>query len=327
MRLDFTSRESARSACPGFHAVQIVEFSRMTFVASKSRLTCSAMGWKPLAVKLIALALVSAPLGACSTIDDLNPFAPEKYKTKIEPDVAPTAIYDQGLARLQKGDEDGAAKKFADLGKQYPYSDWSKKGLLMTTYSQYQAGDYDSAEQSAEHYVKLYPNAPDTPYALYLEAMSYYSQIPDISRDQDRANKALLLFQQIVEKFPKSEYADDAKFKIQVTRDQVAGKEMSVGRFYLNRRNYTAAINRFRAVLTTYQTSRHAEEALYRLTEAYLGLGITGEAQTAAAVLGHNFPDGQWYKDAYTLLQSGGLSPNEDQASWMSKIYHTVVPG
>jgi outer membrane protein assembly factor BamD len=326
MRRGFRSRERLGGHRPDFHVVQIVEFLRMTLVASKSSPIAPTIRLKSFVVKLIAIALVSAPLGACSTIDDLNPFGSEKYKTKNEPDEAPSAIYDQGLARLQKGDEDGAAKKFTDLGKQYPYSDWSKKGLLMTTYSQYQSGDYDSAEQSSEHYVKLYPNAPETPYALYLGAMSYYSQIPDISRDQDRAAKALVLFQQIVEKFPKSEYADDAKFKIQVTRDQVAGKEMSIGRFYLTRRNYTAAINRFRNVLTNYQTSRHAEEALYRLTEAYLGLGITGEAQTAAAVLGHNFPDGEWYKDAFALLQSGGLSPNEDQASWISKIYHSVVP-
>ena len=286
-----------------------------------------ALGWRRLVARLVVLAVAGAPLGACSSLDDMNPFAPEKYKTKIEEEVPPTAIYDQGLARLKKGDDDGAAKKFTDLGKQYPYSDWSKKGLLMTTYSQYQGGDYDNAEQSAERYAKLYPDAPETPYAMYLGAMSYYNQIPDISRDQDRAERALALFQQIVEKFPNSEYVADSKFKIQVTRDQLAGKEMSVGRFYLTRRNYTAAINRFRDVLTTYQTSRHAEEALYRLTEAYLGLGIAGEAQTAAAVLGHNFPDGQWYKDAYALLKGGCLSPNEDQASWMSKIYHTIVPG
>jgi outer membrane protein assembly factor BamD len=301
----------------------------MTFLEPKIG---SAERRAPLAAKLFAFVLATAPLAGCSSlgsfdINDMNPFAPERYKTKIEPDVPPTAIYDQGLARLKKGDDDGAAKKFADLGKAYPYSDWSKKGLLMTTYSQYQNGSYDDAEQSAERYAKLYPNSPETAYAMYLGAMSYYNQIPDISRDQDRAAKSMALFQQIVDKFPKSEYVDDAKFKIQVTRDQLAGKEMSVGRFYLSRRNYTAAINRFRNVLTTYQTSRHAEEALYRLTEAYLGLGITGEAETAAAVLGHNFPDGQWYKDAYALLKGGGLSPNEDQASWISKLYHSVVPG
>ncbi len=133
-------------------------------------------------------------------------------------------------------------------------------------------------------------------------------------------------FKKVVQDYPNSEYVSDAKFKIQVTSDQLAGKEMSIGRFYLNRRNYTAAINRFRAVLSNYQTTRHAEEALYRLTEAYMGLGITDEAQTAAAVLGHNFPDSQWYKDAYALLKSGGLEPQEHQESWISKLYHTVVP-
>jgi outer membrane protein assembly factor BamD len=299
----------------------------MILVDSKSGPFGSAMRRAALAARIVAIVMAAAPLAACSSLDDLNPFGPEKYKTKIEEEVPANAMYDQGLARLKKGDDDGAAKKFTELGKQYPYSDWSKKGLLMTTYSQYQAGSYDDAEQSAERYAKLYPNTPETAYAMYLGAMSYYSQIPDISRDQDRANKALTLFQQIVEKFPSSEYVNDSKFKIQVTRDQIAGKEMSVGRYYLNRRNYTAAINRFRNVLTAYQTSRHAEEALYRLTEAYLGLGITGEAETAAAVLGHNFPDGQWYKDAYALLKGGGLSPNEDQASWISKLYHSVVPG
>ncbi len=273
----------------------------------------------------LALALASA-LGGCSTFEDFNPFGAEKYKTVIEPDVPPSRIYDQGLEKLSKDDSAGAAKKFTELGKQYPDSDWARKGQLMTTYAQYQAGSYDDAEQSAEHYIQLYPKTPDVAYAVYLEAQSYYSQVPDISRDQDRAARALALYQQIVEKFPKSEYVSDAKFKIQVMRDQLAGKEMSVGRFYLTRRNYTAAINRFRAVLSNYQTSRHSEEALYRLTEAYLGLGVASEAQTAAAVLGHNFPDGQWYKDAYGLLKGGGLEPNEDKGSWISKIYHTVVP-
>jgi outer membrane protein assembly factor BamD len=281
------------------------------------------------AVRLAAAVAVVAPLAACGSFDinDYNPFGAEKYKMKIEPDVPPSAIYDQGLARLAKEDGSGAAKKFVDLGKAYPDSDWSKKALLMTAYSQFKAGEYDNAEQSAEKYVKLYPDSPDTPYALYLDASSYYSQIPDISRDQERASKALEAFNKIVEKYPTSEYVNDSKYKIQVTRDQLAGKEMSIGRFYLTRRNYVAAINRFRNVLASYQTTRHAEEALYRLTEAYLGLGVTNEAQTAAAVLGHNFPDGQWYKDAYALLKGGGLEPEEHKESWISKIYHTVVPG
>ncbi len=272
------------------------------------------------------LALLFFGLAGCSIFEDFNPFGAEKYKTVITPDVPASKVYDQGLGKLANGAPQDAAKKFTELGKQYPGSDWARKGLLMTTYAQYEGGDYDSATQSAERYVKDYPKSQEAAYALYLEASSYYAQILDISRDQERASKALEYFQKVVHDYPNSEYVSDSKFKIQVTMDQLAGKEMSIGRFYLNRRNYTAAINRFRNVLTNYQTTRHSEEALYRLTEAYLGLGITNEAQTAAAVLGHNYPDGQWYKDAYALLKGGGLEPHESQESWMSKLYHSVIP-
>jgi outer membrane protein assembly factor BamD len=278
-----------------------------------------------LASVIVAL---TATLGGCSTfsLDDLNPFAGEKYKMVVEPVVPASTVYDQGLAKLANGDPSGAAKKFTDLGKKYPGSDWARKGLLMTTYAQYQSGDYDDCAGSAARYVKEYPKTPEAPYALYLEASSHYTQIMDIARDQDHAAKALELFKQLVQTYPNSEYTDDAKAKIQVTTDQLGGKEMSIGRFYLNRRNYTAAINRFRAVLTYYQTTRHSEEALYRLVEAYMGLGLTDEAETAAAILGHNFPDGEWYKNAYALLQSNGRSPQEHQGSWMLKVYHIVVP-
>jgi outer membrane protein assembly factor BamD len=245
---------------------------------------------------------------------------------EITPDTPASKTYDQGLQKLANGSPGDAAKKFTDLGKQYPNSDWAQKGQLMTTYANYQAGDYTGAITSAERYLKDYPNSPDAAYVLYLQANAYYMQIPDISRDQENASKALAAFQAVVQKYPKSEYVEDAKYKINVTEDQLAGKEMSIGRFYLNRRNYTAAINRFRNVLQYYQTTRHAEEALYRLVEAYLGLGITDEAQTAAAVLGHNFPDSQWYQDAYNLLKGKGLSPQEYGGSWISKIWHTVVP-
>ena len=272
---------------------------------------------------LSAIALLSS---GCSMIDQFNPFGGDKYKMEVTPDVPASKTYDQGLQKLANGSPGEAAKKFTDLGKQYPSSDWARKGLLMQTYAQYQAADYTSAETSAERYLKDYPNSPEADYVLYLQANSYYMQIPDISRDQEKTAKALETFQTVVQKYPKSDYADDAKYKIEVTQDQLAGKEMSIGRFYLSRRNYTAAINRFRNVLQYYQTTRHAPEALYRLVEAYLGLGITDEAQTAAAVLGHNFPDSQWYKDAYSLLKGKGLSPQDRGGSWMSKIYHTVVP-
>ncbi len=277
---------------------------------------------------IIAVALTSIGLcaSACSMIDQFNPFGTEKYKMEIVPDTPASKTYNQGLEKLANGSPSEAAKKFTELGKQYPGSDWARKALLMTTYADYQAGSYTDAETSAERFLKEYPSSPDADYVAYLQANAYYEQIPDISRDQDSATKAMEAFQNLVKKYPKSEYVEDAKFKIDVTQDQLAGKEMSIGRFYLNRHNYTAAINRFRNVLQYYQTTRHAEEALYRLVEAYLGLGITDEAQTAAAVLGHNFPDSRWYQDAYALLKGKGLSPAENSNSWISKIYHVVVP-
>jgi outer membrane protein assembly factor BamD len=277
-------------------------------------------------LRLAFACAVGMGLAGCSTLEEWNPFGGEKYKMEVEPIVPASTVYDQGLAKLANGDPTEAAKKFTDLGKKYPGSDWARKGLLMTTYAQYTAGDYDGAEGSALRYVKEYPKTQEAAYALYIQANSHYAQIMDIARDQDHAAKAHDLFIQLVKDYPKSEYVEDSKYKIQVTTDQLAGKEMSIGRFYLNRRNYAAAINRFRNVLTAYQTTRHAEEALYRLVEAYMGLGVTDEAETAAAVLGHNFPDGEWYKNAYSLLKTGGLSPQEHSGSWLTKLYHVVVP-
>ncbi|QBR71864.1 outer membrane protein assembly factor BamD [Beijerinckiaceae bacterium] len=280
--------------------------------------------------RLAVTAALTLSVAACSSVDSLNPFnlfGGEKYETKIVPDVPADDLYNQALARLQSKDYDGAAKKFTELEKQYPYSQWQRKAVLMATFSQYQNGSYDDAIASAKRYIGLFPSSPDTPYAYYLEGMSYYNQIPDISRDQERAAKAAEIFSQLIEKYPKSEYVEDARYKLQVARDQLAGKEMLIGRYYLNQNNYAAAINRFREVLFKYQTTRHAEEALMRLTEAYMSLGITNEAQTAAAVLGHNFPDSIWYKDAYSLLQKGGLEPNEDHGSWISKAFHKMGLG
>jgi outer membrane protein assembly factor BamD len=289
----------------------------------------SSNGQKRLARRSVAVAAfiaIALSGSGCSMFDQFNPFGGEKYKMEVTPDVPASKTYDQGLEKLANGSPSEAAKKFTDLGKQYPSSDWARKGLLMTIYADYQAADYTSAETSAERYLKEYANSAEADYILYLQANSYYMQIPDISRDQEKTAKALEAFQSVLQKYPKSEYAEDAKYKIQVTEDQLGGKEMSIGRFYLNRRNYTAAINRFRNVLQYYQTTRHAPEALYRLVEAYLGLGINEEAQTAAAVLGHNFPDSDWYHDAYDLLKGKGLSPHDFGGSWLSTIWHTVVP-
>lgn len=270
------------------------------------------------------VALAGLTIAGCSTLDSLNPFSGEKYEQKILPDTPPETMYNQGLARLQKNDGDAAAKRFATIERQAPGSDWAKRALIMQTYAEYSAGNYDDAIATANRYVNRYPQDSDAAYAMYLAAMSYYQQVPDVSRDQERAEKSLALFEMVVQKYPKSEYVSDSKYKIQVTRDQLAGKEMSVGRFYLARRNYTAAINRFRNVVGKYQTTRHTEEALARLTEAYMGLGVTHEAQTAAAVLGHNYPEGQWYKDSFALLQTRGLEPREDEGSWISKTMKRI---
>lgn len=269
---------------------------------------------------LIGAGLVG--LAGCDTIASLNPFDQgEKYEMKIVPDVPAQKVYDQGLSRLKSDDHEGAAKKFADLSKNYPYSDWARRGLIMEAFSNYEAQKWEDAITASKSYLAKYPNTKDAAYAQYLMAMSNFNQIPDVTRDQDRSEKALAALQELVQKYPNSEYTSDARSRIQIARDQLAGNEMEIGRFYLQKRNYTAAINRFRDVVSKYQTTRHVEEALERLTEAYYALGLTGEAQTAAAVLGHNFPDSPWYKDAFALLKSGGLEPREDSGSWISQAF------
>jgi outer membrane protein assembly factor BamD len=197
----------------------------------------------------------------------------------------------------------------------------------MSAYASYQAADYDGCIGAATRYVTLHPGSPDAAYAQYLIAASHYDQIPDISRDQGRTEKAMAALEEVIRKYPTSEYAVSAKAKLEGARDQLAGKEMEIGRYNLEKRNFTGAINRFKTVVTQYQTTRHVEEALERLTEAYMALGIVGEAQTAAAVLGHNFPDSRWYKDAYNIVKSGGAEPAENQGSWISRAFKKVGLG
>jgi outer membrane protein assembly factor BamD len=261
-------------------------------------------------------------LGGCDTMSSLNPFdRPEVYKPEVVADVPADKLYNEGLARVQNGDSEGAAKKFDEIDKQAPFSPYAKKGLILSAYANYRANKWEEAITASKRFIAQNPASPDAAYAQYIMAMSYYNQIPDATRDQERTEQAIAALQLLITKYPKSEYVLDAKEKLLVARDQLAGKEMNVGRFYLEKRNYTGAVNRFRDVITKYQTTRHVEEALMRLTEAYMALGITNEAQTAAAVLGHNFPDSPWYKDAYVLLQSGGLEPREDRGSYISRAF------
>ena len=262
--------------------------------------------------RVAAFVLVAATLGACSLFD----------KDTVVPDEPADKLYNEGLYLLNsKKTPKEAAKKFEEVDRQHPYSDWARKSLIMSAYAYYEAGAYDDCINSARRYVTLHPGSPDAAYAQYLIGASYFDQIPEISRDQDRTEKAVQNLEEVARKYPTSEYAVAAKRKIEIARDQLAGKEMDVGRQLLNERAYTGAINRFKVVVTRYQRTRHVEEALLRLTEAYMALGIVEEAQTSAAVLGHNFPDSRWYKDAYALMESKGLQPNENKSSWISQTF------
>ncbi len=275
-----------------------------------------------LAAGLILLAL---PLSGCGTGALWDKFMAKDDTFVDEP---ADKLYNEGLFLMnERHDPKAASKKFEEVDRQHPYSDWARKSLLMSAYAYYQAGDYDNCIGSATRYVTLHPGSPDAAYAQYLIASSNYDQIPDITRDQGRTEKAIASLEEVIRKYPTSEYANNAKAKLEAARDQLAGREMNVGRYYLSKRDYAAAINRFKTVVTQYQTTRHVEEALERLTECYMAIGIIGEAQTAAAVLGHNFPDSRWYKDAYEIVKSGGAEPSENQGSWISKAFKKMGLG
>jgi outer membrane protein assembly factor BamD len=237
-------------------------------------------------------------------------------------------LYNEGLYLLNnKRDLRTAAKRFEEVDRQHPYSDWARRSLIMSAYTYYQAGMYEESVNASRRYIQLHPGSPDAAYAQYLIGSCFFDQIRDVTRDQDRTERAMQAFDEVVRKYPTSEYAVSAKRKIDVGRDQLAAREMMVGRYYMERRDYTGAINRFKIVVTRYQTTRHVEEALLRLTEAYLSLGIIGEAQTSAAVLGHNFPDSRWYKDAYVLVQQRGVEPSENRGSWISQAFRRLGGG
>jgi outer membrane protein assembly factor BamD len=268
----------------------------------------SALRRNLLGLLLIALAV---PLAGCANKDDIQ-----------IPDDPADKLYNEGLYLLnQRREYKDAAKKFEEVDRQHPYSDWARKALIMQAYAYYEAKEYDDSINAATRYVTLHPGSGDAAYAQYLIASSYFDMIPDVTRDQARTEKAMAALDEVARKYPNSEYANAAKKKVDVARDQLAGREMMIARYYMERKDFIGAINRFKIVVTQYQTTRHVEEALMRLTEAYMALGIVPEAQTAAAVLGHNFPDSRWYQDAYRLVRGGGAEPSENKDSWISKLF------
>ena len=230
-------------------------------------------------------------------------------------------IYNYAMDLLLDKDYQMAALTFEEVERQHPYSMWATKAQLMSSYAHYLDNNYDDSVIAAERFVSLHPGHDDTAYAYYLLGLCYYEQISDVGRDQKMTVKALEAFESVVRRYPTSKYSRDAKLKMDLARDHLAGKEMEIGRTYQSLEFYVAAINRFRNVVERYQTTSHVPEALYRLTESYLALGVTKEAEVAAAVLGHNFPGSDWYATSYALLRERDLQPRLSKRSWLARLF------
>ncbi|AGF74708.1 competence lipoprotein comL precursor [Bartonella australis AUST/NH1] len=256
-------------------------------------------------------------LAGCFTTGK-NTLSPSAYVLVMDP---PDLLYNQALANLDIGRLDEASKKFSVIEKQYTYTEWGRKSLVMGAFTNYRSAKYDDAISMAQRYINLYPASEDTAYAYYIIGLSSFHKIPDVTRDQKDTKRAVAAMQILVENYPQSKYVEDAKAKIRFGREQLAGKEMQVGRYYEESRRYLAASKRFRTVLEEYSDTNQIEEALYRLTEVNLALGLTAEAQTAAAILGYNYPRSQWYVFAYNLLQKNSVSPKEYKSSWISRAF------
>ena len=237
-------------------------------------------------------------------------------------------IYKKGELELETGKKPkDALIYFQEVERLYPYTEYAKRALIMQAYTHHKAKEYPEARDAAQRYLDFYPGDEDAPYALYLMALSYYDQIDDVGRDQGVTFQALSGMRDVIETYPDSEYARSAILKFDLAFDQLAAKEMEVGRYYLKRGHYAAAINRFRTVVADYQTTTHTAEALHRLVECYLALGLTDEAQTAGAILGYNYQASPFYDDSYRLLKGKGLSPEAKGEGWLRTIYRQMVKG
>ena len=265
---------------------------------------------------ILSLALAATVLAGCaSSSGDLT--------QALNPD-PPAKMLADGDAAMSSGRFDDAAKKFEDIDREHPYSQEARRSIVLAAYAYYRAGKVPEAIASAERYVALHPGTKEAPLAHHIIASAYFDEMKGSKLDQTATRKALEQLKTLKTRYPDSEYAKDADNRIRVAEDNLAASEMEVGRYYLKRKNYVASINRFKTVASEYQTTAHVEEALMRLTECYMALGITKEAQNSAAILGHNYPDSKWYKDAYVLLQSDGLAPRGDSGSWLSKAWKSV---
>lgn len=267
----------------------------------------------------LALIVSIALLSGCGGIDTRAPGALDSYTAE--------EIFKRGEYELNRGDEKDAAYYFGEIERLYPYSEWAKRALIMQAFSYHRGGDYPNSRGAAQRYIDFYPTDEDAAYAQYLLALSYYDQIDEIGRDQGLTFQALQALRAVIERYPDSEYARASILKFDLAFDHLASKEMEIGRYYLKRNHFAAAANRFRIVVEDFQTTSHTPEALHRLVEAYLSLGLTDEAQTAGAILGHNFRSTEWYEDSHKLLTGRGLEERSVGNNWLSSIYRQVVRG
>ncbi len=236
-------------------------------------------------------------------------------------------IFGRGEFELDRSKPEDAAFYFSEVERLYPYSDWAKRAVIMQAYAYHQDRDYDNSRSAAQRYIDFYPLDDDAAYAQYLLALSYYDQIEEVGRDQGLTFQALQALRAVIERYPESDYARSAILKFDLAFDHLAGKEMEIGRYYLRRGHYGSAINRFRVVVEDFQTTTHTAEALHRLVEAYLSLGLTDEAQTAGAILGYNYRGTDWYEDSYKLLTGRGLELKAAGDGWLAQIYRQMIKG
>jgi outer membrane protein assembly factor BamD len=267
-------------------------------------------------LRLFLSVILTASLAACA--------GDKGDKDALPPDEPVESLYNKAADLMDHGEYKDAAKQFAEVERQHPYSQWATKAQMMEAFAYYQNLDYDEAITALNQFIELHPGSNDVAYAYYLRALCNYERISDVRRDQTDARDALKGMQEVISRYPDSSYAKDAKLKISLISDHIAGAEMNVGRWYIGQKLYISAIDRFRTVVEKYQTTSHVPEALERLVECYVALGIKKEAQATAAVLGYNFPGSDWYKDAYSLLVQNNMAPEKDDQSWIGRVWNGV---
>lgn len=281
-------------------------------MSGRSRIAKLKLG---LATGSVALVL----LAGCNSFDSRAVGALDAYSAQ--------EIFERGEYELETGAADDAAFYFGEIERLYPYSEWAKRALIMQAFSYHRDADYPNSRAAAQRYIDFYPVDEDAAYAQYLLALSYYDQIDEVGRDQGLTFQALQALRVVIERYPDSEYARSSVLKFDLAFDHLAAKEMEIGRYYLKRDHFAASINRFRIVVEDFQTTSHTPEALHRLVEAYLSLGLIEEAQTAGAILGYNYQSTEWYEDSFALLTGQGLEPRSLGNNWLSAIYRQMVRG